>query len=88
MKLDLLGISACKWTDNGTIVKDNHIMIYSGGKQHKNGVGIIMSKEIARSLIRFWAISERVIMIKLQGNHLTYVLSRFMLQHKIMKTKK
>ena len=40
-------------------------MIYSGGKEHKNRVGIIMRKEIARSLIGYWAISERVIMIKL-----------------------
>ena len=67
MKLDLLGISGCKWIDNGTYVKDDHIMTYSGGKEHKNGVGIIMRKEIARSLIGYWAISERVIMIKLQG---------------------
>ena len=67
MKLDLLGISECKWIDSGTLVKDDHIMIYSGGKEHKNGVGIIMRKEIARSLIGYWAISERLIMIKLQG---------------------
>ena len=32
MSLDLLGISECRWTDNGTIVKDDHIMIYSEGK--------------------------------------------------------
>ena len=67
MKLDLLGISECTWTDDGTIVKDDHIMIYSGGKEHKNGVGIIMRKKIARSLIGYWATSERVIMVKLQG---------------------
>ena len=67
MKFDLLGILECKWIDNGTLVKDDHIMIYSGGKENKNGVGIIMRKEIARSLIGYWAISERVIMIKLQG---------------------
>ena len=67
MKLDLLGSSECKWIDNGTLVKDDHIMIYSGGKEHKNGVGIIMRKEIARSLIGYWAISERVITIKLLG---------------------
>jgi len=33
-------------------------------------MGIIMRKEIARSLIGYWAISERVIMIKLQGKPL------------------
>ena len=51
-------------------MKDDPIMIYSGGKEQKNGVGIIFGKEIARSLIGYWAISERVTMIKLQGNHL------------------
>ena len=67
MNLDVLGISECRWTDNGTIVKDVHIIIYSGGKEQKTGVGIILGKEIARSLIGYWAISERVTMIKLQG---------------------
>ena len=67
MKLDLLAISECKWTDNWTIVKDDHIVTYSGGKEHKNGVGIIMRKEIARSLIGNWAICERVVMVKLHG---------------------
>ena len=66
MKFDFLGTSECKWTDSGTIVKDDHIMIYSRGKEHKNGVGIIMRKEIARSLLGYWAISERMIRMKLQ----------------------
>ena len=48
-------------------MKDDHIKIYSGGKEHKNGVGIIMRKEMARSLIYYWAHSGRVKMIKLQG---------------------
>ena len=87
MKLDLLGISECKWIDNGTLEKDDHIMIYSGGKEHKNGVGIIMRKEIARSLIGYWAISERVIMIKLQGKPFDISSIQIMLQQKIMKTK-
>jgi len=51
IKLDVLGISECKWTDSRTIMKDSHIMIYSGGRENKNGVGIIMRREIARSLI-------------------------------------
>ena len=67
MKLDVLGISECKWTDSGTVMKDNQIMICYGGREHKNGVGIIMRREMARSLIGYWAISERMIMIKLQG---------------------
>jgi len=33
MKLDLLGISECKLTDSGTIVKDNHIIFWRKGAQ-------------------------------------------------------
>ena len=27
-----------RWTENGRINKEDHIMIYSGGEQHTNGV--------------------------------------------------
>ena len=67
MKLDVLGISECKWTDSRKIMKDDHIIICYGGREHKNGVGIIMRREMARSLIGKCAISEREIMIKLQA---------------------
>ena len=62
-----LGIAETRWTDSGIIVKDNHTMIYSGGEEHKKGVGIIMKNSIARSMMGYWAISERVIMMKLQS---------------------
>ena len=42
-------------------------MIYSGGEEHKQGVGIIMKNSIVRSMVGYWAISERVIMMKLQS---------------------
>ena len=39
-------------------------MVYSGGEQHRNGVGLAMRNSIARTMIGYWPISERVIMIK------------------------
>ena len=48
-------------------MKDSHTMIYSGGEEHKKGVGIIMRNNIAKSNVGYWAISERVIMMKLQS---------------------
>ena len=51
----------------GKIVKDDYTMIYSGGEDHKNGVGIILRNEVAKSLIGYWAISDRVVMVKLQA---------------------
>ena len=67
MKLDILGIAETRWTDNGKIRRDTHTIIYSGGQEHKHGVGIMMKNGIAKAMIGYWAISNRVIMMKLQG---------------------
>ena len=65
MKLDIMGITETRWTDTGKIVKDDYTMIYSGGEDHKNGVGIILRNEVAKSMIGHWPISDRVVMVKL-----------------------
>ena len=67
MRLDILGIAETHWVEEGKIIKENHTMIYSGGEMHRKGVGILMKNNIARSMLGFWAISERVIMLKLQA---------------------
>ena len=41
-------------------------MIYSGGSGHQSSVGIILRKKIASTIMRYWAISDRVLMVKLQ----------------------
>ena len=53
MKIDIMGIAETRWTDTGKIVKDDYTMTYSGGKDHKNGVGIILKNEVAKSLIGY-----------------------------------
>ena len=67
MRLDILGISETHWVEEGKIINENHTLIYSGGKEHRKGVGILMKNYIARSMLGFWAISERVILLKLQA---------------------
>ena len=67
MKLDILGIAQTRWTDNGKKRRDTHTIIYYGGQEHKRGVGIMMKNGIAKAMIGYWAISNRVIMMKLQG---------------------
>ena len=42
-------------------------MVYSGGEQHRTGVGLVMRNNIVRTMIGYWPISERVIMIKLKA---------------------
>ena len=49
------------------IVKDDYAMIYSCGEDYKNRVGIILRNEVAKSMIGYWPISYRVVMVKLQA---------------------
>ena len=67
MKLDIMRIAETRWTDTGKIVKDDYTMIYSDGEDHKNGVGIILRNEVAKSMIGYWPISDRVVMVKLHA---------------------
>ena len=48
MKMDIIGRAETRWTDTGKIVKDDYTMIYSGGEDHKNAVGIIFRNEVAK----------------------------------------
>ena len=67
LKLDILGLSETRWTDDGKISRDEHTMLYSGGEDHQSGVGVIMKNSIAKSLLGYWPISDRVMLVKLQG---------------------
>ena len=40
-----MGISETIWTDSGKNTTGNHTMIYSGGTEHKHGVGAILNKK-------------------------------------------
>ena len=67
MKIDILGIAETKWTESGKIRKNSHTILYSGGQEHRNGVGILMKNNITKSIMGYWPISNREIMVKLQG---------------------
>ena len=67
MNLDILGIVETHSTEEGKIIQENHTMIYSGGENHRNAAGIVMKNSVAKSMMGFWAISDRVIMMKLEA---------------------
>ena len=67
MNVDIMGISEVRWNDAGQFGKDNFIMVYSGKDSHTNGVGIIMKKEIYKSMIGWWPINDRMMMIKISA---------------------
>lgn len=65
--LNILGISEMRWIGAGEMYSDNFRIIYSGGNNHTKGVGIILDAERAKMVKGFWTISERVMLLKLQG---------------------
>ena len=67
LKIDILGISEVRWTGNGQCQREGGTLYYSGGDQHHKGVGVYVSKEINRSILGIWPVSERIIMIKIKA---------------------
>lgn len=64
-KLQLLGISECRWTDFGNnTTNSGEAIIYSGKRNHE-GVAIVLSKVAARSLIEYHPVSKRMIRARL-----------------------
>ena len=47
--ISILGISEVRWLDAGQLSKNGYTVVYSGNcEKHTNGVGIIMTNEIAK----------------------------------------
>lgn len=63
--LDILGLSEVRWLSSGKISLTNgQTLIYSGrpeGDEHREGVGIMLSRKATGSLIEWKPISERII---------------------------
>ena len=57
-----------RWTESGKMKKNGYTIVFSGNeKEHKNGVGLIMKENISIALMGFEPISDRSILIKLEG---------------------
>ena len=64
MNIDILGLSEIRWTG---LQKEQHTILYSGGDNHTRGVGIIINKNINKAVLGYWPVSDRIIMMKIQG---------------------
>ncbi|XP_042889575.1 craniofacial development protein 2-like [Penaeus japonicus] len=66
LKVDVMGLSEVRW--EGT---DKDItFIYSDGETHQRGVGVMMTANAAKSIAGYWAISDRIILVKLTGTQI------------------
>ena len=68
MKLNILGLSEVRWTGAGKVDGDGLSFYYSGGEKLERGVGIMVSKPVAGCVMGYWAVSDRVIVVKIKGH--------------------
>ena len=67
MNLDIVGVSEVRWSGVSQITVGDYELIYSGSEKH-TGVGIMVKKDIARCLEGYWALSDRVLLVKIRGS--------------------
>ena len=67
LSTDILGISETHYTDEGYIRKDDYIFISSGGEEHARGVGFLIKKSLEPSILGYWCVSDRIILLRIKG---------------------
>ncbi|GFO14762.1 craniofacial development protein 2-like [Plakobranchus ocellatus] len=65
MKLNILGLSEVRWKGAGKITSGGHEIIYSGGTESEKGVGIIVDQTASKAIKGYWALSDRVLLVKI-----------------------
>ena len=64
--VQLLGLSEVRWDGDGHFKSGEHIIVYSGGTRGRNGVAVVLNKELGGSLFSYNPINDRLIIVKLQ----------------------
>ena len=69
VNVDILGISALKWTGMGEFNSDDHY-IYCCGQEslRRNGVAIMVNKRVRNAVLGCNFKNDRMISVRLQGN--------------------
>ncbi|GFO00875.1 craniofacial development protein 2-like [Plakobranchus ocellatus] len=67
MKFNILGLSEMRWKGAGCITSDGYKILYSGGEHHHREVGVILDPETSKAIKGFWTVSNRTIIVQLQG---------------------
>ena len=68
LKIGVFGVCEVRWPGSGEVQYERSKFVYSGGNLRERGVGIFLSEDAAKSLKGYWAVSDRVILVKLQGS--------------------
>lgn len=63
----ILGICKTQWANNGDFVNDKHWIIHTGSDKNERGVGLILDQDMKKCLLEYCQLSERIIMVRLNG---------------------
>jgi len=64
---NILGVSEIRWKGAGKIITDKHTFVYSRGEIHERGVGMLIDQATAECMMGYWALSDRVMLVKFKG---------------------
>ena len=68
MGIDIMCLAEVRWLQSGKIVCNDHTLIYSGHKKdHKHGVGLLLSKVVSKSVLWYCALSDRILLVRIHG---------------------
>ena len=71
-KIDILGISECRWNGMGKVkTVDQNLILFSGKEErHESGVAIILNKQTAKSLMSWQPVNDRIITARLFSKYI------------------
>src|SRR5215469_3398590 len=69
LRVDIPGLSEVRWPEVGCSQMDNGgTFVYLGGDTAEKGVGIMLTESVAKCMIGYWAVSDRVLLVRIKGN--------------------
>ena len=69
-RMDILGVSEARWTENGRISRDGKTFLYTGHeRRHERGVGLVLSRRATRALVGWNPVSDRIITARFAFGH-------------------
>ena len=66
--VDVLCVQETRWKgEKARCIGGGYKLWYCGSKTKKNGVGIVMKKDLVDRVVEIWRVSDRIICLKMEG---------------------
>ena len=68
LDINIDSINETRWPNYGDFMIDDFKMIYAGSEKQEKGVGLLLDNNLAKCMLWYWTVNERVLFVKLQGH--------------------